>query len=92
MTITQLSYILAVAEHKNFSYAAELCNVTQPTMSMQIQKLEEELDVQIFDRRTKPVKVTELGTAIIEQAKMVLHESAKIKAIIDSHKNAEHLV
>lgn len=50
MTITQLKYVLAVAEHKNFTLAAEKCFVTQPTLSMQIQKIEEELGVQIFDR------------------------------------------
>ena len=50
MTITQLLYVLAVAEHKNFTKAAQNCHVTQPTLSMQVQKLEEELNVQIFDR------------------------------------------
>ena len=51
MTITQLKYVLAVAEHKNFTLAAEKCFVTQPTLSMQIQKLEEELGVLIFNRK-----------------------------------------
>jgi len=58
MTITQLFYVLAVAEHKNFTIAAEHCFVTQPTLSMQIQKLEDELDIQIFDRSKKPIQLT----------------------------------
>ncbi|HPF96625.1 MAG: LysR family transcriptional regulator, partial [Flavobacteriaceae bacterium] len=55
MTITQLHYVLAVAEHQNFTKAAEKCFVTQPTLSMQIQKLEDELDILIFDRSKKPI-------------------------------------
>ena len=53
MTITQLNYVLAVAEHQNFTKAAQKVFVTQPTLSMQIQKLEDELDIQIFDRGKK---------------------------------------
>ena len=53
MTITQLQYVLAVAEHKNFTLAAEKCFVTQPTLSMQIQKIEEELNILIFDQKQK---------------------------------------
>lgn len=55
MTITQLQYVLAVAEYKNFTLAAEKCFVTQPTLSMQIQKVEDELGIQIFDRSKKPI-------------------------------------
>ena len=58
MTITQLKYVLAVAEHQNFTLAAEKCFVTQPTLSMQIQKIEEELNIQIFDRTKKPIQLT----------------------------------
>ncbi len=58
MTITQLLYVLAVAEHKNFTKAAENCNVTQPTLSMQVQKLEEQLNIKIFDRTKKPIDLT----------------------------------
>jgi LysR family hydrogen peroxide-inducible transcriptional activator len=65
MTITQLQYVLAVAEYKNFTLAAEKCFVTQPTLSMQIQKIEEELGVQIFDRTKKPIQLTEIGEKII---------------------------
>ena len=60
MTITQLYYVLAVAENQNFTKAAEKCFVTQPTLSMQIQKLEDQLDVQIFDRSKKPIELTSL--------------------------------
>jgi len=58
MTITQLKYVLAVAEYKNFTLAADKCFVTQPTLSMQIQKIEEELNIQIFDRTKNPIQLT----------------------------------
>ena len=61
MTITQLKYTLAIAEHKNFTKAAESCFVTQPTLSTQIQKLEDELNVIIFDRGKKPIELTDVG-------------------------------
>jgi LysR family hydrogen peroxide-inducible transcriptional activator len=69
MTITQLQYVLAVAEHQNFTKASAFCFVTQPTLSMQIQKLEDQLDVQIFDRSKKPIELTEVGHKIVAQAK-----------------------
>ncbi|EHO09964.1 LysR substrate-binding domain-containing protein [Myroides odoratimimus] len=86
MTITQLIYVLAVAEHKNFTLAAEKTFVTQPTLSMQIQKLEEELEVQIFDRSTKPIQPTAIGQVIIQQAKKIVNESDRIKDLIDLEK------
>ncbi|EHQ41438.1 MULTISPECIES: LysR family transcriptional regulator [Myroides] len=86
MTITQLLYALAVAEHKNFTLAAEKSFVTQPTLSMQIQKLEDELGVQIFDRTTKPIQLTAIGAVIIEQAHKIVNESNRIKDIIDQEK------
>jgi LysR family hydrogen peroxide-inducible transcriptional activator len=86
MTITQLIYVLAVAEHKNFTLAAEKTFVTQPTLSMQIQKLEEELDVLIFDRSTKPIQPTAIGTIIIKQAQKIVNESDRIKDLIDQEK------
>lgn len=86
MTITQLQYVLAVAEHKNFTAAAEKCFVTQPTLSMQIQKLEEELDIQIFDRSKKPIQLTEVGEKIVNQAKNIVNESGRIKDIVDQQK------
>ncbi|HLV46132.1 MAG TPA: LysR substrate-binding domain-containing protein [Flavobacterium sp.] len=86
MTITQLEYVIAVAKHQNFTLAAEKCHVTQPTLSMQIQKLEDELGVKIFDRSKKSVLLTEVGAEIVNQAKNVLGESERIYDIIDQQK------
>lgn len=86
MTITQLHYVLAVAEHKNFTKAAQKVFVTQPTLSMQIQKLEEELDVQIFDRKKKPIQLTETGQKIVQQARNIVNESDRIQDIVDQQK------
>lgn len=74
MTITQLEYIISVDTHRNFSLAAAQCFVTQPTLSMQIQKLEEELGIKIFDRSKQPVIPTEPGEEIIKQARVIIHE------------------
>ncbi len=86
MTITQLKYILAVAEHQNFTIAAEHSFVTQPTLSMQIQKLEDELDVQIFNRTKKPIQLTDIGLKIVEQAKTIVDESNRINDIVHQQK------
>ncbi|WP_026915963.1 LysR substrate-binding domain-containing protein [Christiangramia portivictoriae] len=86
MTITQLHYVLAVAEHKNFTKAAQKVFVTQPTLSMQIQKLEEELDITIFDRTKKPIQLTEVGQKIVQQARNIVNESDRIKDIVDQQK------
>ncbi|WP_418603058.1 LysR substrate-binding domain-containing protein [Hwangdonia sp.] len=86
MTITQLYYVLAVAENQNFTKAAEKCFVTQPTLSMQIQKLEEQLDVQIFDRSKKPIELTEIGKKIVKQARNIVNESYRIQDIVDQQK------
>ena len=86
MTITQLKYTLAVAEYKNFTIAAEHCFVTQPTLSMQIQKLEDELDAKIFNRSKKPIELTEVGLKIIAQAKVIVDESNRIKDIVHQQK------
>ena len=86
MTIVQFQYILAVAQYKNFSIAAEKCFVTQPTLSMQVQRLEEELDVLIFDRAKKPIRVTEIGEKILKQAESIVNESERIKSLIAQHK------
>jgi len=86
MTITQLQYVLAVAEHQNFTLAAEKSFVTQPTLSMQVQKLEDELDILIFDRGKKPIAVTEVGKKIVEQAKNIVNEANRIKDIVDQEK------
>ncbi len=86
MTITQLYYVLAVAENQNFTKAAEKCFVTQPTLSMQIQKLEDELDIQIFDRSKKPIELTEVGKKIVTQARNIVNESDRIQDIVDQQK------
>lgn len=86
MTITQLKYVLAVAEYKNFTLAAEKCFVTQPTLSMQIQKVEEELDVQLFDRSKKPIQLTEIGQKIVNQSKNIVNEADRIQDIVDQQK------
>nr|WP_294876466.1 hydrogen peroxide-inducible genes activator [uncultured Pedobacter sp.] len=84
MTLVQLEYIVAVDTYRSFVGAAEKCFVTQPTLSMQVQKLEEMLNVKIFDRSKQPIIPTEIGAQIIEQARLVLQESSKIKEIISS--------
>lgn len=86
MTITQLQYVLAVAEYKNFTLAAEKSFVTQPTLSMQVQKLEDELDILIFDRSKKPISVTDVGQKIVSQAKNIVNEANRIKDIVDQEK------
>src|SRR6056297_2679305 len=86
MTITQLQYVLAVAEYQNFTLAAEKSFVTQPTLSMQVQKLEDELDVLIFDRSKKPISVTDVGKKIVSQAKVIVNEAGRIKDIVDQEK------
>ncbi|WP_142785537.1 hydrogen peroxide-inducible genes activator [Changchengzhania lutea] len=86
MTITQLYYVLAVAENQNFTKAAEKCFVTQPTLSMQIQKLEDQLDVLIFDRSKKPIELTDVGRKIVKQARNIVNESNRIQDIVDQQK------
>lgn len=82
MTITQLEYVVAVATHKSFVAAADKCFVTQPTLSMQIQKLEDELGIKIFDRNKHPIAITAIGAAIVQQAKQILAESERITELI----------
>ena len=82
MTLTQLQYIVAVDNHRHFGKAAESCHVTQPTLSMQIQKLEEELEVQIFNRAVHPVEPTHAGKEILAQARKALEESERIHEIV----------
>jgi len=84
MTLVQLEYIVAVDTYRSFVGAAEKCFVTQPTLSMQVQKLEEMLNVKIFDRSKQPVIPTEIGAQIIEQARVILQESHKVKELISS--------
>lgn len=86
MTITQLKYVLAVAEHQNFTKAAQKTFVTQPTLSMQIQKLEEELEIQIFDRTKKPIELTSVGKKIVNQAHNIVNEAERMQDVVDQEK------
>lgn len=79
MTITQLEYIVALFEYKSFSKAAEFCCVTQPSLSMQIQKLEEELNLTIFNRKIKPINPTIEGLQIINTARKIIQEKKSIQ-------------
>ena len=82
ITLTQLEYIVAIDEYRHFATAAEKCFVTQPTLSMQIKKMEDELGVIIFDRSRQPVVPTDIGTKLIEQARLTLASSERMKEII----------
>ena len=81
MTLTELKYIVAVAREKHFGKAAEACHVSQPTLSLAIKKLEEELDVKLFERSASEVSATPLGEEIVRQAQSVLEQAAEIKEI-----------
>jgi LysR family hydrogen peroxide-inducible transcriptional activator len=81
MTLTELRYIVAVARERHFGRAAEACFVSQPTLSVSIKKLEEELDVKIFERGSNEVSVTPLGEEIVRQAQQVIEQAAAIKEI-----------
>ncbi len=83
MTLTQLSYIVAVDKYRHFATAAEKSFVTQPTLSMQIQKMEDEMGVTIFDRSKTPVIPTEIGEKIIAQAQIILKESKQLTDIVN---------
>jgi LysR family transcriptional regulator, hydrogen peroxide-inducible genes activator len=81
MTLTELKYIVAVAREKHFGKAAEACYVSQPTLSVAIKKLEDELEVRLFERSANEVTVTPLGEEIVRQAQSVLEQAANIKVI-----------
>lgn len=86
-TLTQLQYVMAVHRYGHFAKAAQSCHVTQPTLSMQIQKLEEELGVIIFDRGKKPILLSAIGKKLIEQIQTVLFEAKKIEALVKASQN-----
>lgn len=88
MTLIQLEYIVALDTYRHFVQASEKCFVTQPTLSMQIQKLEEELGVKIFDRTKQPVIPTEIGASVIAQARVILREANTLRQIIHDQKDA----
>lgn len=81
MTLTELKYIVAVARERHFGKAAQACHVSQPTLSVAVKKLEEELDVRLFERSANEVTVTLLGDEIVRQAQSVLEQAAAIKDI-----------
>ena len=86
MTLTQLTYMIAVAEAGNFTVAAEQVFVTQPTLSMQIQKLEDELGVKIFNRTKKPIRLTKVGKQILIQARNIIAEAKRMDDIVAQEK------
>ncbi|MEN9446914.1 MAG: hypothetical protein RJA25_203 [Bacteroidota bacterium] len=81
ISLTQLEYVLAIDSYRHFAKAAEACLVTQPTLSMQLKKLEEELKLEIFDRSKQPIIPTDAGREIIEQARIALREAKKIEQL-----------
>ena len=87
MTLTELRYIVAVARERHFGRAAESCFVSQPTLSVAVKKLEDELGVTLFERGGSEIGITSIGTQIVEQAKRVLEQSLVIKEIAKSGKD-----
>lgn len=80
-TLTQLTYVVAVDQHRHFGRASKSCHVSQPTLSMQLQKLEDELGISLFDRSKQPIVPTERGKEIIERAKKIIHEVKALEYI-----------
>jgi LysR family hydrogen peroxide-inducible transcriptional activator len=87
VTLTELRYIVAVARERHFGHAAQSCFVSQPTLSVAIKKLEQELGVVLFERGPGEVTVTPVGQRVVEQAQRVLEESARVKDIAHSAKD-----
>jgi LysR family hydrogen peroxide-inducible transcriptional activator len=90
MTLTELRYIVAVARERHFGRAAEACHVSQPTLSVAIKKLEDELDVKLFERGGAEVSVTALGEQIVRQAQVVIEQAGQIKEIAKAGKDPLH--
>ena len=88
MTLQQLEYVLALDKTRHFVRAAELCGVTQPTLSAMIQKLEDEMDCKIFDRSRQPIEPTEIGKEIIQQAQVIIYQVNQLKESIRSEKES----
>ena len=84
MTLTELRYIVAVARHRHFGKAAEACFVSQPTLSVAVRKLEEELGIRLFERSHSDVLVTETGATIVAQAETVLHAAEGVRGIAEA--------
>lgn len=90
MTLTQLEYILAVDEHRHFASAAAHCFVTQPTLSMQIQKLEDEMGLKFFDRSRQPVVPTAMGKLVLEHARRIMTEVKLLEDVIREEQGLIH--
>ena len=88
MTLQQLEYIIAVDQWKHFAKAADYCEVTQPTLSAMIQKLEDELGIKVFDRSRQPIEPTQAGREIIAQAKRVMTEARRLRALAEEEKQS----
>ncbi|MGL4363790.1 MAG: LysR substrate-binding domain-containing protein [Bacteroidales bacterium] len=86
MTLQQIEYLIAIDKYKNFTTAAEICGVTQPTLSAMVQKLELELDIIIFDRKKQPIVATNIGKKIIEQSYIALNSCNEIVEIVNTEK------
>ena len=87
MTIQQLEYIVALDTYRHFVTAAEKCYVTQPTLTMQVKKLEESIGISIFDRKKSPIEPTVIGESIILKARSVLREVQQLKALVNDEKS-----
>jgi LysR family hydrogen peroxide-inducible transcriptional activator len=88
MTLQQLEYLIALDDHRHFVKAADSCFVTQPTLTMQLKKLEDEIGLQLFDRQKKPLRPTEAGEQIIRKARQILGEVVDLKAFV-SHETED---
>ena len=88
MTLQQLRYIIAIDEYRHFGKAAEACGLTQSTLSLMVKKLEEELDVRLFDRDAHPIAPTKIGRKVIDRARVVLYNAEQITEITRSEKDA----
>ncbi|HQB68765.1 MAG TPA: hydrogen peroxide-inducible genes activator [Paludibacteraceae bacterium] len=88
MTLQQIEYIVTLNRHRHFVKAAEECGVTQPTLSTMVQKLEEELDVKIFDRSKYPIAPTAIGEKVIRQAEITLNEVRRIHEVVNDEINS----
>ena len=87
MTLQQIEYVVALYRTRHFAKAAESCGVTQPTLSAMISKLEEELEVKLFDRKRHPIEPTTIGKSVVDQALKAMNEVQKIREVIDSEAN-----
>ena len=87
MTFNELRYIVAVAQEKSFGRAAQRCFISQPALSVAIQKLEEELGAQLFERSKSEITITPVGERVVEQAQKVLEEAARIRDIAQAGRN-----